>query len=332
MHLGYAAKDLIIDNTNLAVASGSGKNAIFHTEMILLIQRLGFEQFIAHEINHSDRKAGNERSFYTVQTNFFPGRTFSSMSDLNRQAFEWATEIMAHRPLTKRKFIPNQAFEIEKRYLRKVPRHLPPPYLVHDRQTDQYGYAAFGGNYYWVPGTSRRPVKILEYGDRVKIFQDRRELAEYQLPDEGTRQQRFIPAGAKEPDRYPNNQKKPSKTEENELRNLDRQVHDYLDFALGQKGVSRHLFIKKLMALYRKTTQDIFIKAIQQAYRYRTTKYDAIERLVIYFLGADSLDMPMTDIDHDYIDRTTYREGVHSDTPDLERFKALLGDNQEDEE
>jgi hypothetical protein len=44
--------------------------------------RYGF-QFVCHEVKHSDRKAGNERSFFTVETNFFPGRTFESLEDLN---------------------------------------------------------------------------------------------------------------------------------------------------------------------------------------------------------------------------------------------------------
>jgi hypothetical protein len=33
--------------------------------------------------------------------------------------------------------------------------HLPAPYKVHGRGTDQYGYIACGANYYWVPGTRR---------------------------------------------------------------------------------------------------------------------------------------------------------------------------------
>ena len=39
------------------------------------------------------------------------------------------------------------------------------------RGTDQYGYLAFGANYYWVPGTKRDEVKVLEYSDRLKIYQ-----------------------------------------------------------------------------------------------------------------------------------------------------------------
>ncbi len=43
-------------------------------------------------------------------------------------------------------------------------------HLVHERDTDPYGYVALDGNYYWVPGTSRDGLKVLQYADRVKLY------------------------------------------------------------------------------------------------------------------------------------------------------------------
>ncbi len=97
---GYAAPDCIIDNTNLARLRGTGRNAVITPEMKHFAGQYGFK-FICHEINHANRKAGNERSFYTVETNFFPGRTFENLEDMNRQAFDWATIRMANRPVSK---------------------------------------------------------------------------------------------------------------------------------------------------------------------------------------------------------------------------------------
>ena len=77
MHFEYSAKNCIIDNTNLARHHGTGRNAIISPEMENFSDQYGFK-FICHEVMHSNRKAGNERSFYTVETNFFPGRSFKS--------------------------------------------------------------------------------------------------------------------------------------------------------------------------------------------------------------------------------------------------------------
>ena len=108
-----SAKRCIIDNTNLARLRGSGKRAIIVPEMAAFAERYGF-QFVCHELRHPNRKAGEERSFWTVETNFLPGRTFASLEDLNRQALEWATVRMHHRPQGKTRLIPAKAFEYER--------------------------------------------------------------------------------------------------------------------------------------------------------------------------------------------------------------------------
>ena len=131
----YVALFCIIDNTSLARLRGSGKNAIMTLEMERFARQYGFE-FVCHEIGHANRKAGNERSFYTVETNFFSGRTFTSLEDLNQQAFEWATIRMPNRKVSKTRLLPLKAFEYEQSYLRKVPPYVPPPYLAHERLVD----------------------------------------------------------------------------------------------------------------------------------------------------------------------------------------------------
>ena len=77
-------------------------------EMETFAQRYGF-QFICHAIGHANRKAGEERGFWTVETNFLPGRTFDSLEDLNAQGLQWATKRMEHRPVGKTGLIPAQA-------------------------------------------------------------------------------------------------------------------------------------------------------------------------------------------------------------------------------
>ena len=124
MFWGYSAGRCIIDNTNLARLSGAGSSAVIAPEMREFSRRYGF-QFVCHAIDHPNRKAGNERSFWSVETGFLPGRTFTSLEDLNEQAREWATERMEHRVLTKARVIPAQLFEHERLYLNPLPQHLP---------------------------------------------------------------------------------------------------------------------------------------------------------------------------------------------------------------
>lgn len=50
-----------------------------------------------HAIGQSNRKGGgDEWPCWTTETNFLPGRSFESLEDLKRSAFQWATERMEH--------------------------------------------------------------------------------------------------------------------------------------------------------------------------------------------------------------------------------------------
>ncbi len=323
---GYCARNCIIDNTNLARLRGSGANAVIVAEMRQFAQQYGFE-FICHEIGHANRKAGNERSFYTVESNFFPGRRFDSLADLNRQALEWATRRMANRPVTKSDLIPVAAFEFEKSYLIKLPSYIHPPYQVQYRLIDQYGYISFLGNYYWVPDLCRQEVKVLQYSDSIDVYYRQKLLVRYRLPPEGIRNQKFTPPG-KTPKHQPQNRKKPTALEEKKLRRLCSEVNQYLDFAFNpsQKVGQKHRFIRQLYGLYQKLAPPLFVKTIRRALTYRITDVQTIEQMAAQLLkeGNYNYQMNPATVDEDYKNREAYLEGCTSDEPDLCEYDRLL--------
>ena len=328
MYWQYAAPICIIDNTNLARLKGIGKNAVIVPEMAAFGQQHGFE-FICHERGHANRKAGEERGFYTVETNFLPGRTFQSLEEMNAQAFDWATERIEHKIIGKTRVIPAVAFEHERPCLTKLSPHLPAPYLVHQRRTDQYGYAAFGGNYYWVPGVKRDDVKVIEYADRLKLYQNRECIAEYRLPQDGVRNEKFSPPGLPKPRYKPNNRKKPTAQEEKRLRAMDQAVCAYLDFALKPLGIKRHGFVRKLFVLSRKMTPKLFVQSIERAYKYKIISIETIERIALLYMGQGTAELLVVDVDEDFCRRDAYHEGYLTDQPDLSVYEDLLEDDDD---
>jgi hypothetical protein len=320
---GYAAGRCIIDNTNLARLRGTGRDAVIVKEMEAFARQYGFV-FHCHEKGHANRKAGNERSFYTVETNFLPGRSFESFEDLNHQGFEWATVRMYQRPLSKSGLIPARAFEQEKAYLIPLLPHLPAPYLVHERGTDQYGYAACDGNYYWVPGTKREDVKVLQYSDRLKIYRGRECLAEYPLPPDGVKNKAFSPEGLPKPRYKPSNRKKPTEQEEKRLRALGEGVGAYLDFALKPKGAGRHQFVRKLFALAQQMSASLFLKTLERAHKYRITRIETLRRIALLYLNQGVETLPCVEVDERFRDRDTYLEGRLTDEPDFSPYDDLL--------
>ncbi len=324
----YAAPHCIIDNTNLARLRGSGYNAVIVPEMIGFAKQYGFE-FICHGIGRPNRKAGNERGFYTVETNFFPGRSFASIEDLNRQALEWATVRMLNRPLSKTGLIPAKAFEYEQPFLVKLPAFVSPPYLELKRDTDQYGYTSIDGNYYWIPGTSREEVTVLQYADHLKIYCKRVLLAEYELPDQEVKNKKFWPPGKAQPKHQPVYRKKPTAEEEKRLRAIAPDVDEYLNQTLKAMGSKKHRFLRRLYGLHQKLAEPLFIKTIQRALQYRITQTETLERIAFLLLQEGQYQLPCASVDQDLQHRTSYQEGRFSSDVDLSVYEKLMGDDDE---
>lgn len=322
---GYAADECIIDNTNLARLAGTGKNAIICPEMAGFAKQYGF-RFVCHERGHANRKAGNERSFYTVETNFFPGREFDSLEDMNRQAFQWATVRMANRATTKTRLIPAQVFEHEKPYLKKLLCHLPAPYLVLTRGTDQYGYASVDGNFYWIPGTKRHDVKVLQYAEHLMIYRNRELLGRYRIPADGVKNELVPPEGQQKPPQKPKNRKKPATRQENILRTAAKEIDAYLDFAVKNGVKQKHRFIRALYGLYRKVSLEIFIETLKRASKYRITDIKTVERIATLQLTAGHFQLPLPQIDRQLEERAAYIEGCFADEVDLSDYDKITGD------
>ena len=325
----HAAPVCIIDNTNLARLRGTGKHAVIVPEMEAFAKQYGF-RFVCHEKGHANRKAGEERSFWTVETNFFPGRRFQSLEDLNQQALEWATVRLEHRPVAKSRLIPAQAFDHERHYLVQLSAHLPAPHRLHERDTDQYGYAAFDGNYYWVPGTDRDEVKLFEYAGSLKIYQHRECIAEYALPADGVHNQVFSPEGMPKPARQPKNRHKPTDEEEKRLRAISVPVAGYLDFAV-QSGVQRHRFVRDLFALSRRIPARAFIQTVERALQYRITDIRTLERIARLSISQDSIDVSGIDVDESFHQREAYQQGRLTDAPDFSLYDQMLEDSEDDD-
>ena len=239
---------------------------------------------------------------------------------------------MDHRVLTKARVIPARLFEHERLYLHELPPHLPAPYQTHKRLTDQYGYVAFGANDYWVPGTRRDDVKVLQYADRLKIFRHDECLAEYPLPPDGTRHQYYSPPGEPKPRHRPKNRRSPAKLEEQRLRALGDEVSAYLDFALSAPGVQRHRFTRELFALSRKLTAEVFRRTAQRAHRYRIVDLATLRRIAWLCLTQEDGVLPEVEVDEDFRQRPAYQEGYLTDQPDLSVYDQLNEEDKEEDE
>jgi len=182
---------------------------------------------------------------------------------------------------------------------------------------DQYGYTAFKGNYYWVPGVKRPDVKVLEYADHLKIYYSRKLLGRYTLPQDGVKNRKISPDGGPKPIHQPKYRKKPTAYEEKELRKTDKVVDAYLAFAMPKSGQSRHRFVRELFRLSRKTAPTVFIQAVSRAHTYRITDPKTLENIIALKLKSSRHIPLLPEIDYELKKREAYIEGCYTDEVDL---------------
>lgn len=185
----------------------------------------------------------------------------------------------------------------------------------------------FGANFYWVPETVNSDVFVFQYDKSIKIYQNRKLLQEYKLPQENVKNQNFSPAGLPEPKNKPNNRKKPTQQEEQKLRAVSLEVNTYLDFALKSKGIQKHKFIRELFALHQKIVLPLFIKTIKRALKYSITDLNTVERIVKLLMRQDNYQIGFIEINDEFKERQEYIEGRLSDDVDLSIYDELGGND-----
>jgi len=264
LHWAYVPKLCVIDNTNLARLRGLGSRAVMVPEMEAFAKSYGFA-FLCHAPKHPDRKAGEERSFHTVETNFLPGRSFENLEDLNRQALEWSTVRMEQRPQGKAGLIPAQAFEHERHFLQALTPHLPAPYL--------------------------------------------------------------LPPGQPAPRYQPHHRKASSLEEEKRLRAMAQEISAYVDFLLKSPGLQRHQCLRRLFAISRRMSPELFLCSARRAHRYRITCLDTLERIARLYMAEGQGELfPSPTVDEGFRDRPAYQEGALTDLPDLSQYDTSSHD------
>jgi hypothetical protein len=124
-----------------------------------------------------------ERPFPYIRSNFFMGRTFGGLQDLNTQAREWldgTANVRIHGTTHER---PIDRFELEREKLRALPpkayRTAPPVF----RSSTRDCVISYGGNFYSVPAkyAARRHLRVELVEEELSIFHNAEKIAVHRL-------------------------------------------------------------------------------------------------------------------------------------------------------
>ncbi|MDT8435068.1 MAG: helix-turn-helix domain-containing protein [Anaerosomatales bacterium] len=287
---GSAAR-CMLDNSSVIIAHGTGKNAVPAAEMDALSARFGFV-FRAHELGDANRSARVERPFHHIEHNFYVGRTFESLEDLNEQLKAWCQKVNRRRKRTIQA-APIELYAVEQPALSTLPIHVPEVYALHTRRVDVEGFVNVHRNRYSAPAAYLgRRLEVREGKTSIRFFDGPRLVAEHVRLPKGAGKRITLAEhrvdrrhAAKSCERGPT-------PEEKVLAAADPIFQTFVD-ALRKKHGGRG--IRKTRTLHRMYLEyplAALLPALTQALEYDLLDLRRIERMVLRNVAGDFFRMP----------------------------------------
>lgn len=277
-YFGGAGGDCMVDNSHVIVLRGTGKDMVPVPEMEAFARRLGF-QFIAHEKGDANRSARVERPFHHIEHNFFAGRTFTDVADLNRQARVWCDKVNAtfRRALHRS---PVELLAAERSALRPLPPWIPEVYALHQRIVDLEGYIHVDGHIYSVPyQLVGKSVEVRETKDKVRVFIGPREVAVHDKAIATVKQRRTL-AEHRPPRGLVAVQMAPL-PEERELVTAGAPFAEYAATLKKRAGSRWPVALRRLAQMRRDYPAAPLLVAIETAAQYGLYDLDRLERMIL---------------------------------------------------
>lgn len=287
---GGSAARCMLDNSTVIMTGGTGADARPVPEMQAFAERFGFE-FVAHAIGHANRSARVEGPFWNVETNFYPGRTFADLADLNAQAIDWCQKYNStfHKSYGG---IPDELWLIERPVITPLPAWVPEPTEVHPRRVDTEGFVRLHTNRYSVPEQRiGQQVEVHETLERVRVFAGHTLLAEHVRFEDGANKRSLLPEHRGRWRRLQG--PKPASAEELALRAAGPALAALCD-ALRSDAARGRKAVLRLHRIWLDYPTPAVEAAVARALEYRQSDLETIERMVIKSLHGDFFRLPDT--------------------------------------
>jgi transposase len=289
---GGCAGRAVIDNTSVVLAHGTGPNAVPAPEMSAFAERFGFDWF-ACNLDDPDRKARVERPFHYIENNFYPGRQFADLADLNTQLAAWCDRVDRKQ---KRRLgaSPLELFAVEQPLLKPLPIHVPEVYVDHPRTVDLEGYVHLHTNAYSVPiALIGREVAVRETLSEVRVVHRYDVVATHARVD-GRGQRRTDPAHREGWRRATRKEPTP---EESALRAASPELAALVDRLKAHHGGRAVRMVRRLHRMFVEYPTEPLVTGVRAALEYGLLDLERIERVVLRQIERDFFRRPEEDRD-----------------------------------
>jgi transposase len=155
--------------------------AIFNKTLVDMAAHYGFTPKACRPYR-AKTKGKVERPYRYIRQDFFLGRAFRNLDDLNQQLDDWLDLVANRRRHGTTGRCVDEAFAEEQPHLQNLPALPFHSVLRLERRISRDGMISVDGNLYSVPdGTRRRVVEVQTLADELRIFEDGRLIAAHPL-------------------------------------------------------------------------------------------------------------------------------------------------------
>jgi transposase len=286
---GGSAQQCLVDNSSVVIGHGTGRDAVPAPEMEAFGARFGFT-FVAHELGDANRSGRVERPFHFIENNFYAGRRFASLPDLNEQLREWCDQ--QNRSFKRHlRASPLELFAAERAHLVSLPIYVPEPYARHHRVVDLEGNVHLHTNRYSVPADLiGRSVEVHETKLAVRVFSRHRLLCEHTREEEGAGLRKTLPEH-RHPGRTPQAHRPPL-PEETVLRAAGAEFAELVTRLKSLHAGRAVRALRRLHRLFLDYPTEPLRRCLREALSYGLTDLDRIERMLLRVLSGEFFRLP----------------------------------------
>jgi transposase len=190
--IGGVPIEILYDRMKTAVTGENHEgHIVYNRSLVALAKHFGFLPRACRPYR-AKTKGKVERPFSYIRQDFFLGRSFRNLDDLNEQLQDWLGIVANVRLHGTTQRIVSEAFAAEKPELQPLPAVPFDTLLKLERRVSHDGLVSIGGNYYSVPDRTRRVVEVHQLPDTIRILDGGRLVATHPVL-EGRRQYRIDP-------------------------------------------------------------------------------------------------------------------------------------------
>ena len=177
---GGVPEEILYDRMKTAVIGEDEFGQVIYNETLLDLSRhYGFSPK-ACRAYRAKTKGKVERPYRYIRQDFFLGRTFRDLEDLNAQLCEWLETVANSRVHGTTNRVVSEAFSDEQPRLQPLPALAFRAILKLERRITNDGMVSVDGNLYSVPdGTRKRAVEVHVRANAVRIFENNTLIAEH---------------------------------------------------------------------------------------------------------------------------------------------------------